>query len=412
MHRTPYALAALATQAIKGLDVKQVAPLEEAVDGFDSALVIDSEARHWIVRSPLTASAGAALESEISFLSELTPYVDRGDLPFVIPRVAGTASLPDSGRALVHPELPGYPIPMERLQPGPGLAAALGRALAAIHELPVGIVESTGQPTYSAEEYRERRLAEVDEAAATGLVPVSLLKRWEQRLENVAMWRFIPAVTHGALSAESILVQAGNVSAVRDWSDVKVADPADDLAWVLAAAPADCIDSIMEAYQLRRTELTDPYLSERAFLASELALLRWLLHGTRHGLNDVVADAVEMLTDLDVATAAAEGDIVRFPTYGGTEPRLADDVATSAFGIASAADAVSGEVSLVTQDDLDAGSEDEDYQDKPLPDDTEGIVFERDSVATERIESVAEIEPVTDSANSDDDLAQDERSGS
>ncbi|TQL63942.1 phosphotransferase [Rarobacter faecitabidus] len=343
MHRTPYALAAIATQAIPALDARQVAPLEETVDGFESALVIDAEARHWIVRAPLTASAGAALEAEIALLEALAAYIDRGDLPFLVPRVAGTAPLTDGGRALVHAELPGFPIAMERLTPGPGLAASLGRALAAIHELPVHVVEATGHPSYTAQSYRERRLTEVDEAAATGLVPPSLLKRWEDRLEDVSLWRFIPTVTHGALAADSLLVQAGNVAAVRDWSEVKVADPADDLAWVLAAAPADCVDSIMEAYQLRRTELPDPHLLERSLLASELALLRWLLHGTRHGLADVVADAVEMLADLDVATAAAAGEIVRFPAYGGTGPIPADDVATTAL-------AISGDVAVVSSD--------------------------------------------------------------
>ncbi|GAA2515904.1 phosphotransferase [Rarobacter incanus] len=333
MHRSPYALAALATQAIPGLDARQVAPIDEGVEGFDCALVIDAEARHWVVRAPLSPQAGAGLEAEIAFLSALVPYIDRGDLPFIVPRVAGTAALREGGRALVHSELPGYAIAMEKLAPGPGLAAALGRALGAIHELPVAILEETGHPAYTAEQYRERRLAEVDEAAKTGLVPVSLLSRWERQLEDVGLWRFIPTVTHGALAADAILVQAGNVAAVRDWSEVKIADPADDLAWVLAAAPHDCIDSIMEAYQLRRTELPDPNIVARASLASELALLRWLLHGTRNNLPDVVADAVEMLADLDVATAAQEGELVRFPRYGGTgETSYQDEVATSALG--------------------------------------------------------------------------------
>lgn len=392
MHRTPYALAALATQAIPGLDARQVAPLEENVEGFESALVIDAEARHWVVRAPLTAAAGAALEAEIAFLTALTPFIDRGDLPFLVPRVSGTAPLSDAGRALVHPELPGHPIAMERLTPGPTLAAALGRALAAIHELPVDVVESTGHPVYTAQEYRERRLSEVDEAAATGLVPPSLLKRWEERLEDVSLWRFIPTVVHGALAADSILTQAGNVSAVRDFSEVKVADPADDLAWVLAAAPADCIDSIMEAYQLRRTELPDPRLTERSLLASELALLRWLLHGTRHNLDDVVADAVEMLADLDVATAAAEGDVVQLPAYGRSLPLPADDVSTTALSLSDAEpgsvvdETVTDVVSAIPGSDLDPG----------VPGDAVAadLDAEADTVATERIDVA--LDPETD----------------
>ncbi len=329
MHRSPYALAALATQAVAGLDARQVAALTSAADGIDTAVVIDAEQRRWVVRAPVTAAAGAALEAEAAFLAAVESAVDTGTLPFTVPRTAGYASLdPDAGRALVHAELPGNPLRVDRLTPGPGLAAAVGRAIAAIHELPVSLLESTGHPSYSAEEYRQRRLAEVDEAAKTGRVPVPLLRRWEEKLEDVALWRFRPTITHSNLSAEAILVQAGNVSAITEWSDVKVADPSDDLAWLLAAAPSDTLDSIVEAYQLRRTELLDPHLVERALLASELALVRWLLHGVRHDLPEVVEDAVEMLSDLDVATAAADGELLRLPQYDRREGLPADSVET------------------------------------------------------------------------------------
>ena len=65
------------------------------------------------------------------------------------------------------------------------------------------------------------------------------------------------------------------------------------------AAPQDAVDSILEAYQLRRTELIDPHLAERALLAGELALARWLLVGVRSHDDEVVADAVAMLLDLE-----------------------------------------------------------------------------------------------------------------
>jgi aminoglycoside phosphotransferase (APT) family kinase protein len=203
---------------------------------------------------------------------------------------------------VVHRELPGRPVVLDRLQPGPGTAAALGRAIGALHELPVALVEDAGLPVYDAAAYRQRRQAEVDEAARTGRVPATLLRRWEERLEDVSLWRFSPTVVHGDLSADHVLVADGGVTGVVAWGEAKVADPADDLAWLLVAAPQDAVDSIMEAYQLRRTELTDPHLADRALLAGELALARWLLYGVRSGDDDVVADAVQMLDELDEQT--------------------------------------------------------------------------------------------------------------
>lgn len=300
--RSALALAALSTLAVPGLDVHHVQETA-APDGFDAAVAIDAEKRRWVVRAPRTLAAGAALEAEAAFLSGLEDYVDSGRLPFEVPRAAGFAPLPDGGRAVVFPELPGHPLRVERIVPGPGISASLGRAIAALHELPVSLVESSGLPVYSAEEYRQRRLSEVDEAAQTGQVPATLLRRWERSLEDVALWRFRPTVTHTALSAETLLVRAGQISAITDFFEVQVGDPADDLSWLLVTAPQESVESILEAYQLRRNEMIDPHLVDRALLASELALARWLLHGVRGDRGDVVKDAVGMLRDLDrVAT--------------------------------------------------------------------------------------------------------------
>ncbi|MGO3485445.1 MAG: phosphotransferase, partial [Cellulosimicrobium funkei] len=269
-------------------------------------VVTDADGARWTVRAPRSLQAGAALEAEAELLGSLQHYAESGVLSFAVPRVSGTALLPEGGRAVVHPALEGEPLDVDSLRPGPGLAADLGRVLASVHELPRTIVDDAGLPGYEVEEYRARRMAELDEAAATGKVPPTLLRRWETALEDVSLWRFQPVVVHGDLGPEQVLVARGRVVAVTDWASARVADPADDLAWLLVSAPPEAVDSIMEAYQLRRTELTDKHLLDRALLVGELALARWLLHGVRNGLDDVVADALDMLADLDEATQDAD----------------------------------------------------------------------------------------------------------
>lgn len=140
MARSPLVLAALATVAVPELDAVDVRRSSHPGVGMDAAVVIDHEATRWVVRAPQDATAGAGLEAELALLAGLREYVDAGRLPFDVPRLAGSVELPEGGRAVVHPELPGRPIRLEELGPGPGLAAALGRAIAAIHELPVSLV--------------------------------------------------------------------------------------------------------------------------------------------------------------------------------------------------------------------------------------------------------------------------------
>ena len=303
--RSPLALAALATVAVPGLDVFDVRRPTHVGTEYDLAIVIDSERRRWYVRAPITDLAGAALEAEVTLLEAMAQSLNEDALPFAVPAPAGFAHLPEGGRAVVYQSLPGQSLRLDMLGPGPGLSASVGRALASIHELPAAIVENAGLPVYEAESYRQRRLSEVDEAAKTGKVPASLLRRCENALENVAIWRFRPTVVHGDLTADHVLTGGSEVTGILGWSEAKVADPADDLAWLLVAAPPDAVDSIMEAYSLRRMEFSDQHLTERAHLAGELALARWLLHGVRTENEEIIDDAVAMLADLEEYTAGA-----------------------------------------------------------------------------------------------------------
>ncbi len=303
--RSPLALAALATVAIRGLDVIATRPPRQPGTDFDVVGVMDAERRRWIVRAPRTAAAGAALEGEVALLEVLGREVDGGALRFQVPRPGGFAPLPEGGRAMVYRELPGTPVQVGSLQPGPGLAARLGRALASVHELDPGLVADAGLPTYDAESYRQRRLTEVDEAARTGHVPAGLLRRWEHALENVALWRFGATPVHGDLAAEHVLVEDGDVAAILDWSEARVADPADDLSWLFAEAGDEALESILEAYALARTESTDDHLGDRALLAGELALARWLMHGVRARDGQIIDDAIAMLGQLEVDLAGA-----------------------------------------------------------------------------------------------------------
>ena len=285
--------------AVPGLDIYDVLRSPNADADFDVVTVVDPTGKRWTVRAPRRAAAGAALEAELGLLGALGRLRDAGELGFDVPRPAGTAPLKEGGRAVVYPEIPGKRLSVATLEPGPGLAPAIGRAIAQIHELSEEVIEDAGLPTYTAEAYRQRRLAELDAAAQTGKVPPALSGRWEERLENVSWWRFESTVVHGGLSEHQWIVNDGTVAGVLGWADARVADPADDLAWVVAATPGDVLASILGAYAAERRNFLDPHLTDRAALASEFALARWLLHGVRTDSPEIVKDAEGMLTDLE-----------------------------------------------------------------------------------------------------------------
>jgi aminoglycoside phosphotransferase (APT) family kinase protein len=106
---------------------------------------------------------------------------------------------------------------------------------------------------------------------------------------------------HGDLAAPSVLVAGAEVVAVLDWGQARVADPADDLAQLVADAPEEAGESVLEAYAHHRRTAPDRDLLRRARLNGELAVARWLLHGVTSGEEAVVTDAVAMLGDLEAA---------------------------------------------------------------------------------------------------------------
>jgi aminoglycoside phosphotransferase (APT) family kinase protein len=362
--RSPAYLAALASAAVPGLDPASVRALRPGRTGeFDAALVIDTQDRSWVIRAPRTPAAGARLESAAALVALLARR-----LPFQVPVPRGFASIPE-GRAAVYPLLPGRPLAFDALPSGPGLAAELGKAIAAIHNLDRGVFEEAGVPAYDADSYRTRRLADLDRAAATGHVPVTLLSRWESALDDVTLWRFAPAPVHGGITGSQVLAvfdsdadaASGHVRGVVGWEDAKIADPAEDFAAIVTRAVPGAVESVLEAYANTRIERPDPHLRRRATLAAELGVLADLLGAVTLGEPERVRLMAGRITDLagrvseddlkaadpvqlvprDVATAAPASAPTRAagtPAGAGADGRSAGTVTAPAPAAAGATD--------------------------------------------------------------------------
>lgn len=303
-------LAALATVAVRGLDVVATRPPQTTTADYRYCGVLDDKGRHWVVQAPLHASAASALDAEVPILTELDVAAREDRIGFSVIRPDGFAPLPEGGwRAMAYQELPGREMDLDNLTPGPGPTVSLAQAIAQIHELPHDVLDRAGAPVFDADSYRRRRLAEVDAAARTSTVPPVLLARWEHALEDTALWAFHPTCVHGDLAPENVLMSNGAVVGIVNWSNAHVGDPAKDLAWLYAAAPEESLDTLDEAYAVSRAQPPDPHMGSRATLYSELAVARWLLHGVRLDDPEIVSDAEGMLAALarNVADSAPIG---------------------------------------------------------------------------------------------------------
>jgi aminoglycoside phosphotransferase (APT) family kinase protein len=288
--RSPLTLAALATSAVAGLDVTHAASLGGTGGEVDSALLSTRDGRTLVIRVPRTAAAESEQSADLVAVRALSDGV-RARLPFGVPRMLGQAPI-DGTRAIVSEFVDGAPVRLDAITPG--TAASIGRAIAAIHALPTSVVADVGLPQLRAIDVMREAVTTLDRAAATGLVPAALLRRWELAAEDSALWQFTPTVINGSLSAASFLVVGDSVTGLLGWARLQVGDPARDLFWMLGSSNPDVPETAFDAYHQARG-VHDREVGRRAVFAAELELARWLLHGTERRSTEIVDDAVGML---------------------------------------------------------------------------------------------------------------------
>ena len=294
---TPLKLAALATVAVPGLQVTGLRADSYSDEVRSVANLVDASGNRWTVTCSNETIAGPAAEAEAAILQRLATTHDVNRIPFDVPRIKGTTRTRDGNRVYVHQDLGGRPLEDSDLADDPLLPASLGRALAALHNLPERVYTDVSVPSHSAIECRAGLLSMLDEAPARAAVPVNLRIRWQGALDDLSLWRFPPAPIHGDLQGNAVYVSRGSVVGIAGFTSACVGDPAVDIAWVQAVASDAFLERFREAYSHER-EATDLHLFTRAQLMSELALVRWLLHGAHTDDHSVVEEARAMLADL------------------------------------------------------------------------------------------------------------------
>ena len=319
--KTPYELAALATVAVPRLEVAGLRPPQFSDEVLSVTGLIDTSGDRWMVVCPHDTVGGLDMEAQNAVLERLGKAHDFSKIPFEVPRPAGFTRTPEGDRVMVHRDLGGHVMETSDFDDPHLLPASLGNALASLHNLPELIYTGVNLPAYSAIECRDRHQAVLDEAAQEVVIPANLWDRWEESLENLSLWRFLPSPIHGDLSETSIHVDHGRVCALTGFSSAHVGDPAVDIAWVFARASDEFLERFHEAYQQTRSE-KDLHLLERAELLSELAVVRWLVHGLHSGDSDIVDEARAMLAELSASvgesTAKRSEEPVKTPSDSST----------------------------------------------------------------------------------------------
>ena len=244
-------------------------------DGWDSVVLdVDGD---WIVRIPRRVEVSGWMETECALLPLLAAA-----LPVAVPRFELIAR--NGVVAVAYRKLPGAALQPRDTRP----AGEVGRFLAALHALPVARAVGLGVPGGEPGWWREQRQIRMDAFRAAALP----LLHGRDRLAAEAVldaalsddaFDFEPALIHGDLGPEHILCESGRVSAVIDWTDARIGDPALDLAWLMHGTSPRFAADVQAAYGE-----ADERLPGRAVLYHRLAPWYEVTYGLEHGRPDLV----------------------------------------------------------------------------------------------------------------------------
>jgi|GEM_PF-255351 len=307
MGKSPLILAALAKGAAPGLNIVKVQKNAMLANkDFDGALLTSDEGKHFIVRIAKNATAETNQEAELRALKAL---VKNGSLPFSVTSQLASTMTRDGELVRVLTYVYGSPFDLAELNADDPLVESTAKALAAIHNLPLSLVQDIDFPEYTASNILKSAAAELDRAIETGKVPSVMLNRWEAALGNDTLFRFMPTVVNGLLGPESVLELDGQISGVLDWMDLQIGDPARDFGWILARGHDDLVYNLMLAYQQARPA-ADDNIRQRAQFYSELAWANYLV------------SAVNSNNEHDILDAQGELEILAAQVEAGTAMRL------------------------------------------------------------------------------------------
>ncbi|MBV7363520.1 phosphotransferase [Actinomycetaceae bacterium TAE3-ERU4] len=300
-------LASLAVMALPDQRIVALRPPQYETDELIVTGVEVDDGRTLVVCSPKSPAAGADLEAQYHLLNLLGTWRDNGQISFDVPRPVAITRSRKTGGALIHTKVPGTTMDEEDFT-RKHLAISVGRAISSLHSMKTGELATLEVPYISPKGSWMHYRATVRAARKTNRVPQNLIRRWSNELLRKELWDFSPVPVHGSLAADSFIIAGDTVMAIKDLARVHCGDPAQDIAWFLAAANEEFFDELFNAYTRARKITDSAPLLDRAQFITELNLAIWLLESIKQGNEEDAQEAEEMLRDL----ASELGDSINF----------------------------------------------------------------------------------------------------
>lgn len=126
--------------------------------------------------------------------------------------------------------------------------AAIGTAIGAIHRLHGAFLTDSGYPAFATGQIRAQLTAWIKRLRQAGHIPNEITASWSRILETEGLWSFTTCPVHGGFDDGDVLFSGSTITAITNWQDMQINDPARDLAWIFAKLDESHRNAVLAAY--------------------------------------------------------------------------------------------------------------------------------------------------------------------
>ncbi|WEV53697.1 phosphotransferase [Bifidobacterium sp. ESL0704] len=237
--------------------------------GIEYAVVQDTAGRQYDVFVSSEPKGKRLLAGRAKAAGVLATSHEMSGLGFALDRAlafctAGKGSRTGKNSVLVAPHVEGEARRLDLLTCQD--AASVGTAIGAIHRQRTDFLTEAKYPAFTTGQIRTQLTGWIKRLQQAGHVPPAITSSWARIIDTEGLWSFSTTLTHGGFADGDFLFSDSTITAVSNWQDMQVNDPARDLAWMFAKLDEDHRNALMNAYGAMMGSRIDDLILLRANL--------------------------------------------------------------------------------------------------------------------------------------------------
>lgn len=294
-HRSNLTLAALASATMPGIAVSGTRSSNQASAGdrdagIDLAIIQDGPGRLYDVIVSSTDEGKKRLRQRVKAAVTLSRAKEPGGLGFAMERILAyeqgeNAEGPTGLNAVVimsHCE--GASVALRSLDAQD--CVAIGTAIGAIHRLGGAFLRDESYPSFTTANIKQQLLSWISRLSKAGHIPQEIIRSWSDIVNTSGLWSFTTCPVHGGFDDGDFLFSDTSLTAVYNWQDMQINDPARDLAWIFAKLDEPRRNALIGAYGRMMGSRLDPMIMLRANLWLQMEQVGDFISALDHADNE------------------------------------------------------------------------------------------------------------------------------